>query len=188
MADAELSFQSIAQLAPRLASGEVSPVEVLDALLARIESYNGTLKAYLHVDADGAREAALGAEKALARGDYIGPLHGIPIAHKDIFHVRGLPTTAGSRVMDDFIADTDCTVAERLRRAGAICVGKLNTLEFASGSMETYGTARNPWHTDRHPSGSSSGSGVALAAHLVHGASGSDTGGSVRLPARLTLP
>ena len=183
MADTELSFQSIQELAPRLASGEVSPVDVLDGLLARIEQYNGTLKAYLHVDADGARADALAAEKAIARGNYLGPLHGIPIAHKDIFHVRGMPTTAGSRLMGDFVADADCTVAQRLRSAGTVCLGKLNTIEFASGSMEVYGTARNPWHTDRHPSGSSSGSGVALAAHLVHGASGSDTGGSIRLPA-----
>jgi aspartyl-tRNA(Asn)/glutamyl-tRNA(Gln) amidotransferase subunit A len=183
MVDAELSFQSIRELGPRLASGEVSPVEVLDGLLARIEQYNGTLNAYLHVDADSARAEARAAEKAIASGDYIGPLHGIPIAHKDIFHVRGMPTTGGSRLMAGFVADADCTVAQRLRSAGTVCVGKLNTLEFASGSMEVYGTARNPWHTDRHPSGSSSGSGVALAARLIHGASGSDTGGSIRLPA-----
>lgn len=183
MSQSELCFQSIQELAPRLASGEVSPVDVVDALLNRIEAYNATLNAYLHIDASGARAEALAAEKAIQQGNYRGPLHGIPIAHKDIFHVRGLPTTGGSRLMGDHVAGADCTVAGRLRDAGAICIGKLNTLEFASGSMEVFGTARNPWHTDRHPSGSSSGSGVALAAHLVHGASGSDTGGSIRLPA-----
>ena len=111
MSQSELCFQSIQELAPRLASGEVSPVDVVDALLNRIEAYNDTLNAYLHIDASGARAEALAAEKAIQQGNYCGPLHGIPIAHKDIFHVRGLPTTGGSRLMGDYVADADCTVA-----------------------------------------------------------------------------
>src|SRR5918999_1192877 len=98
-------------------------------------------------------------------------------------NVAGMPTTAASKVMAGYLAEEDCTVAARLRRAGAICLGKLNTHEFASGSMEVFGTARNPWHTEMVPGGSSSGSGTALAAHLIPGATGSDTGGSVRNPA-----
>ncbi|MGI9475624.1 MAG: amidase [Hyphomicrobiaceae bacterium] len=185
MVNAELCFNSIADLAPKLRTGELSPVDVVEALLARIDEHNDFLKAYLHVDAEGARKAARAAEIEIAAGGYRGPLHGIPVAYKDIFHVQGLPTTAGSRLMADYVANEDCTVAKRLRQAGAICMGKLNTIEFASGSMEVYGNARNPWHTDRHPGGSSSGSAVALAAQLVHGAMGSDTGGSIRIPASL---
>ena len=185
MSNADLCYFSMEDLAPKLRSGEISPVDIVEALIDRIEEHNGTLKAYLHVDANGARAAARAAEIEISAGGYRGPLHGIPVAYKDIFHVQGLPTTAGSRLMADHIAHEDCTVASRLRQAGAICIGKLNTIEFASGSMEVYGTARNPWHTDRNPGGSSSGSATALAAQLVHGAMGSDTGGSIRIPASL---
>ena len=135
MADTELCFHSIEELAPRLGSGEVSPVDVVEALLARIEQYNASLIAYLHVDVDRARAAARAAEIEISAGGYRGPLHGIPVAYKDIFHVQHLPTTAGSRLMADYVAPEDCTVASRLRQAGAICIGKLNTIEFASGSL-----------------------------------------------------
>lgn len=183
MSNMELCFLSIAELAPKLRTREVSPVEVVEALLARIDEYNSTLLAYLHVDAENALAAAQAAEIEIGAGGYRGTLHGIPVAYKDIYDVNGLPTTAGSKIMAGYVASEDSTVAAQLRQAGAICLGKLNTLEFASGSMEVFGNARNPWHTDCVPGGSSSGSGVALAAHLVHGATGSDTGGSVRNPA-----
>ncbi len=185
MSTTELCFLSIKELAPRIRAREVSPVEVVEALLSRIEQHNDHLIAYLYVDGDHARAAARAAEAEIGSGGYRGPLHGIPVAYKDIYDVQGMPTTAGSRIMGDYVAPEDCTVAARLRQAGAICIGKLNTIEFASGSMDVYGTARNPWHTDMHPGGSSSGSGTALAAHLVHGATGSDTGGSIRNPASL---
>jgi aspartyl-tRNA(Asn)/glutamyl-tRNA(Gln) amidotransferase subunit A len=107
------------------------------------------------------------AEIDIAAGGYRWPLHGIPVAYKDIYDVAGMPTTAASKVMTGYLADDDCTVAARLRRTGAICLGKLNTHEFASGSMEGFGTARNPWNIDLVPEGSGSGSGTALAAHLV---------------------
>ena len=127
----ELCFHSIEELAPKLHSGEVSPIEVVEALLGRIEQYNDSLIAYLHVDVDRARAAAQAAEIEISGGGYRGPLHGIPVAYKDIFHVQRLPTTAGSRLMADYVATEDCTVASRLRQAGAICIGKLNTIEFA---------------------------------------------------------
>ncbi len=183
MTNDELCFLTIAELAPLIRRREVSPVEVMEAVLARIEAYNDKLIAYLYVDAENARRAARAAELEIGAGGYRGPLHGIPVAYKDIYDVQGMPTTAASKVMAGYMAAADCTVAARFRQAGAICVGKLNTLEFASGSMEVFGTARNPWHTDMAPGGSSSGSGVALVAHLVHGATGSDTGGSIRNPA-----
>ena len=183
MSNAELCFLTITDLADRIRQREVSPVEVVEALLERIEAHNDTLLAYLHVARDQALAAARAAELEIGAGGYRGPLHGAPVAYKDIYDVQGLPTTAGSKIMAGYIASEDSTAAARLRQAGAICMGKLNTLEFASGSMETFGTARNPWHTDMTPGGSSSGSGAALAACLVHGATGSDTGGSIRGPA-----
>ncbi len=177
MSNAELCWLSITDLAARIRAGEISPVEVVEALLERIEAHNDALIAYLHVDRDNALKAARAAELEMASGGYRGPLHGVPVAYKDIYDVQGLPTTAASKIMAGYIASQDSTAAARLRQAGAICMGKLNTLEFASGSMDVFGTARNPWHTDMTPGGSSSGSGAALAAGLVHGATGSDTGG-----------
>jgi len=183
MANTDLCWLTIAELAPLLEKRAVSPVEVVTALLERIDQLNDTLLAYLYVDRDGALAASHAAEIDIAAGGYRGPLHGIPVAYKDIYDVRGLPTTAASKVMAGYVAAEDCAVAARLRQAGAICLGKLNTFEFASGSMEVFGTARNPWNTELTPGGSSSGSGTALAAHLIPGATGSDTGGSIRNPA-----
>ena len=179
----ELCFLSAAELAPLIRKRTVSPVEIVETFLKRIEAFNDNLRAYLYVAGDQALAAARAAEIDIAAGGYRGPLHGIPVAYKDIYDVAGMPTTAASKVMAGYLADADCTVAARLRRAGAICLGKLNTHEFASGSMEVFGTARNPWNTAMVPGGSSSGSGTALAAHLVTCATGSDTGGSVRNPA-----
>jgi aspartyl-tRNA(Asn)/glutamyl-tRNA(Gln) amidotransferase subunit A len=178
-----ICFLSAAELAPLIRKRAVSPVEVVEAHLERIATLNNNLRAYLYIASDQAIAAARAAEIDIVAGSYRGLLHGIPVAYKDIYDVAGMPTTAASKVMAGYLADADCTVAARLRRAGAICLGKLNTHEFASGSMEVFGTARNPWHTEMVPGGSSSGSGTALAAHLVTGATGSDTGGSVRNPA-----
>jgi aspartyl-tRNA(Asn)/glutamyl-tRNA(Gln) amidotransferase subunit A len=183
MANTELCYLTAAEFAPLLHRRAISPVEIVEALLGRIEELNDHLRAYLYVAGEQALAAARAAETELAAGIYRGPLHGIPVAYKDIYDVRGMPTTAASKVMDGYVAREDCTVAARLRQAGAICLGKLNTHEFASGTMEVFGTARNPWNTTLVPGGSSSGSGTALAAHLVTLATGSDTGGSVRNPA-----
>lgn len=183
MESTDLCCASVTELAPLIRQRKVSPVEVVRALLARIEQHNERLRAYLYVDAERTLAAAHAAEVEIGAGGYRGPLHGIPVAYKDIYDVQGLPTTAASKVMAGYVAREDSTVAARLRQAGALCLGKLNTLEFASGSMEVFGTARNPWNTELTPGGSSSGSGVALAAHLIPLATGSDTGGSIRNPA-----
>jgi aspartyl-tRNA(Asn)/glutamyl-tRNA(Gln) amidotransferase subunit A len=158
-------------------------MDIVQTLLERIETLNGNLIAYLHVSAGHALAAAQAAEAEIGAGGYRGPLHGIPVAYKDIYDVQGMPTTAASKVMAGYVAPEDSTVVARLRQAGAICLGKLNTIEFASGSMDVFGTARNPWNTAMFPGGSSSGSGTALAAHMVPLATGSDTGGSIRNPA-----
>jgi aspartyl-tRNA(Asn)/glutamyl-tRNA(Gln) amidotransferase subunit A len=183
MPSTDLCFLNVTELAPLVQARKISPVEIVQALLSRIEALNDDLLAYLHVSATQAMAAAQAAEIEIGSGSYRGPLHGIPVAYKDIYDVQGLPTTAASKIMAGYVASEDCTVAARLRHAGAICLGKLNTIEFASGSMEVFGIARNPWNTAMFPGGSSSGSGTALAAHLVPLATGSDTGGSIRNPA-----
>jgi len=185
MLNAELCFLDGSELASLICKKEVSPVEVVKALLARIEDLNGTLRAFIHVSSDQALAQARAAEIEIGKDSYRGPLHGIPVAYKDIYDVRGLPTTAGSKVMAGYMAAEDCTVAARLRQAGAICLGKLNTWEFASGSMEVFGESRNPWNTVMVTGGSSSGSAAALAAYLLPLALGTDTGGSIRFPASL---
>src|SRR6266540_3231589 len=181
--NSELCFLSAAELAPLIRKRTVSPVDIVKAHLERIEALNDALRAYLYIAGDQALAAARAAEIDIVAAGYRGPLHGIPVAYKDIYNVAGMPTTAASKVMAGYVAPEDCTVAARLRQAGAICLGKLNTIEFASGSMEVFGTARNPWNTAMFPGGSSAGSGTALAAHLVPLATGSDTGGSIRNPA-----
>jgi aspartyl-tRNA(Asn)/glutamyl-tRNA(Gln) amidotransferase subunit A len=183
MVTQDLCFLSAAELASQIRTRAVSPVEIVEAYLERIATLNDQLRAYLYIASDQALDAARAAEIDITSGGYRGPLHGIPVAYKDIYDVAGMPTTAASKVMAGYLATADCTVAARLRQAGAICLGKLNTHEFASGSMEVFGSARNPWNTELVPGGSSSGSGTALAAHLVTCATGSDTGGSVRNPA-----
>ncbi|MBI3968345.1 MAG: hypothetical protein HY329_22135 [Chloroflexi bacterium] len=183
MATSELCFLSATELAPLLQKREVSPIDVVEAHLSRIGELNEHLRHYITIDAEGARQAARVAESEIASGAYRGPLHGVAVAYKDIYDVRGLRTTAHSHVLDGYVAPADGTAAARLRAAGAICLGKLNTTEFASGNMPIYGEARNPWNTERTTGGSSSGSGGSLSARLVTLAMGSDTGGSVRQPA-----
>ena len=183
MTNPELCFLTAAELGSLIVKREISPVEIIEAMLTRIEMLNESLRAYLYINADRSMTEARTAEREICKGAYRGPLHGIPVAYKDIYHVRGLPTTAGSKIMADYIAMEDCTVAAKLRSAGAICLGKLNTLEFASGSMEVFGDTRNPWNTQMVTGGSSSGSATALSAHLTTLATGTDTGGSVRTPA-----
>ena len=179
----ELCFMSVTELASRIQRREISPVEVVEAFLARIAEYNDRVKAFIYINRDGALREARQAEAEIQKGGYRGPLHGIPVAYKDIYDIRGLPTTAASKVLAGYIAAQDSAVAARLRDAGTICLGKLNLFEFASGSMEVFGDARNPWNTEMITGGSSAGSGAALAANLLPLALGSDTGGSVRGPA-----
>lgn len=183
----ELHWLGAVDLAREIAARRVSPVEVVEAHLARIEARDGRLKSYLAVFTDAAREGARSAEARLTRGEPLGPLHGVPVAVKDLYAVAGTPTTAGSRFLTE-PAREDSTVVARLRGAGAIILGKLNLHEFAYGPEGInihYGTSWNPWDpaTHRMPGGSSSGSGVAVAAGLAPVGMGSDTGGSIRIPA-----
>jgi aspartyl-tRNA(Asn)/glutamyl-tRNA(Gln) amidotransferase subunit A len=183
----ELCWSGAVDLARAIAAREISPVEVVEAHLTRIEKLDGRLRSYLAVFADSARETARAAEAAVARGEPIGPLHGVPVAVKDLYAVAGTPTTGGSRFLTE-PAREDSTVVARLRAAGAIILGKLNLHEFAYGPEGVnvhYGTSWNPWDVETHrlPGGSSSGSGVAVAAGLAPVGLGSDTGGSIRIPA-----
>ncbi|MDE2733974.1 MAG: amidase, partial [Gemmatimonadota bacterium] len=186
--DDTLAFAPIAELATLIRRGELSPLELTELYLERIEQYNPALNAYLAVTAERARAQARAAEAQIAAGTYLGPLHGIPLAFKDLVDVADLPTTGGSTLLRDNIAAADATIARRLFAAGAVLLGKTHLVEFAFGGTGVnhhYGTPVNPWDPEIHrlPGGSSSGSGVAVAAGLAPAALGSDTGGSVRIPA-----
>ncbi|MCX6598089.1 MAG: amidase [Acidobacteria bacterium] len=182
----ELPLKSVAELGPLLKGRKLSPVELVQASLDRIEALNPKVQAFLTVTAAQALDQARQAEREIARGRYRGPLHGIPYAPKDLFATKGVRTTNGSKVTADWGPDFESTVTARLQRAGAILVGKLNLLEFAMGSGQKglNGPARNPWDLAYSPSGSSSGSGAALAAGMVPLTLGTDTGGSIRGPAK----
>jgi len=180
----EICALSLSDVAERIARRDLSPVAVTEATLDRIARLDPQLKAYITVMADEALDAAREAEAEIARGQYRGPLHGVPISLKDLLATRGVRMTAGSRILADHVADDDATVVRQLRAAGAILVGKVNMLEFAYGEVcDDYGPSRNPWNTAYGTSGSSSGSAAAVAAGLCYGSLGSDTGGSIRLPA-----
>jgi aspartyl-tRNA(Asn)/glutamyl-tRNA(Gln) amidotransferase subunit A len=186
--DEELAFASIAYQGQLLRRGALSPVELTQLYLDRIDTYDEQLNAYLTVAAERALASAHAAEAAIQGGDWRGPLHGIPVALKDLFAVTGLPTTAGSLILQDQIAPRDATAARLLFEAGAVLLGKTQLVEFAFGGAginHHYGTPWNPWDLDEHrlPGGSSSGSGVAVSAGLAGAALGTDTGGSVRIPA-----
>ncbi|MCE2485987.1 MAG: aspartyl/glutamyl-tRNA amidotransferase subunit A [Desulfurellaceae bacterium] len=185
----ELAFTSITELAPLIQRKEVSPVEVTQVYLDRIERLNGQYLAYLTVLRDEALAAARAIEQEIVGGQYRGPLHGIPIALKDLFAVKGVRLTCGSKILADHRAESDATVVTRLNDAGTILLGKLNMHEFAWGGTSLnphYGTPRNPWDLTRLPGGSSGGCAVATAAGLAMGTLGTDTGGSVRIPASLS--
>jgi aspartyl-tRNA(Asn)/glutamyl-tRNA(Gln) amidotransferase subunit A len=177
---------TIAAAARLIASRALSPVELTRSCLARIEALDERLNSFLLVRAEAALAEAAEAEAEIARGRYRGPLHGIPIAHKDIVETAGIRTTAHSKLLRDFVPQRDATVVQRLAAAGAIMLGKTATHEFAMGGPSfdlPWPPARNPWNTDYFTGGSSSGTGAAVAAGLILGGSGSDTGGSIRLPA-----
>lgn len=184
MADlVELSLPAVADL---LRTGRLSPVDYLQAFLARIERYDARLNAFISTDPEGALQAARAAEREIAAGGWRGPLHGVPVALKDIFDVAGQRTSNHSKVRMDHVAAADAFVVNRLREAGAILIGKTAMHEFATGGPSfdlPWPPARNPWKRSHHPGGSSSGSGVAVAAGMAPVALGTDTGGSVRHPA-----
>ena len=174
----------VTELSRLILSRELSPVELVNAYLARISRLNGQVNAYITVMEEEALEQARRAEEALSRGEPVGKLHGIPMAVKDQLHARGVVTTGGSTILKEIAAE-DSTVVARLREAGAILLGKLNLSEFALGGtlVHPFGTPRNPWNLDHQPGVSSSGSGIAVALSLCAAAIGEDTGGSVRIPA-----
>jgi aspartyl-tRNA(Asn)/glutamyl-tRNA(Gln) amidotransferase subunit A len=179
---------TLAQLARRLADKELSSVEVTRACLDRIAALDGEIHAFLHVDEEGALAAARESDARRARGDARGPLDGVPLAIKDIFCTRGIPTTCGSKILEGFVPPYDSTHVARLRAAGAVLLGKLNMDEFAMGSSNensAYGPCKNPWDLTRSPGGSSGGSAAAVAARMCFGTLGTDTGGSIRQPAAL---
>jgi aspartyl-tRNA(Asn)/glutamyl-tRNA(Gln) amidotransferase subunit A len=181
----ELTDLTIDDAQRRLRAREFSSTELTRAALARIERSEPALHAFITVTPDLALAQAAAADARLAAGD-APPLCGIPLAIKDIILTKGVRTTAGSKILESFVAPYDATVTRRLRDAGAVCVGKANCDEFAMGSSNensAYGPARNPWDRERVPGGSSGGSAAAVAAHLSLGALGTDTGGSVRQPA-----
>ncbi|MCB1824945.1 MAG: Asp-tRNA(Asn)/Glu-tRNA(Gln) amidotransferase subunit GatA, partial [Candidatus Competibacteraceae bacterium] len=179
--------KTIAQLSAGLAAGEFSSEELTRAFLERVARFNPQLNAFITVTAEAALVRARAADQRRRRGE-AGPLTGIPIAHKDIFCTEGVRTSCGSRMLDRFVAPYDATVVEKLNAAGAVMLGKTNMDEFAMGSSnETslYGPVHNPWDLAMVPGGSSGGSAAAVAARLAPGATGTDTGGSIRQPAAL---
>jgi aspartyl-tRNA(Asn)/glutamyl-tRNA(Gln) amidotransferase subunit A len=184
----ELAYLSLVEVSRLIAGRELSPVDLVDALLARIERLDGRLCAFVTLDPEGALDAARRAEAEIAREGVRGPLHGIPVALKDIIDAAGLPTTCQSRIRADHVAATDACVTAKLKSAGAILLGKLTTHEFAVGGPSfdlPWPPARNPWDLSKMPGGSSSGGGTALAAGLVPAALGSDTAGSIRNPSAM---
>ncbi len=185
MADADLVFKSGVELAALIKARKVSPVDVVQAFLDRIDRLNPRVNAYITVTRDHALSAARAAEKEIMAGKYRGPLHGLPYAPKDILATKGIRTTNGSKVTADVVPTYESTITSKMNAAGAILIGKLNLLEFAMGSgvVSGFGPSRNPWHLDYSPAGSSSGSGAALAAYMTPLSIGTDTGGSIRGPA-----
>ncbi len=184
----ELHLQTMSQLASGLANGDFSSVELTKVLLDRIASQDDKLNAFITVTAAEALAAAARADEARASGKG-GVLNGLPIIHKDIFCTRGIKTSCGSKMLDNFISPYDATVVEKLAAAGAVVLGKSNMDEFAMGSSnETsyFGPVRNPWKLDCSPGGSSGGSSASVAARFAPAATGTDTGGSIRQPAALT--
>jgi aspartyl-tRNA(Asn)/glutamyl-tRNA(Gln) amidotransferase subunit A len=185
MNEADIPFLSAAALGELIRKKDISPVEAATAYLDRINAVDGKLHSYITVCRDEALQAAREAEQAMVRGEWRGPLHGVPYAVKDQFWTKGIRTTGGSRLLADFVPAEDATVVARLRAAGAILLGKLNMSEFATGNSvyHPFGTPHNPWDLERNAGTSSSGSGAATAAFLCATSLGEDTGGSIRNPA-----
>jgi len=177
-------YRTIASLSQDIRAGVVSPVELTEHMLARIETHDGRLKAYATVMAEAALAEARAAEDEIAQGNYLGPLHGIPIAVKDLCFTKGVRTMGGLAVLADHVPDFDATVVRRLRAGGAVLLGKLNLTEGAmAGYNPAFDVPENPWKTGHWAGASSSGSGAATAAGLAFATLGSDTGGSIRHPA-----
>ena len=180
--------KSLAELSQALHSKAISSVELTELYLKRIQQFDSSINSFITVTPELALEQARAADERLAKGD-AGPLTGIPLAHKDLFCTKGVRTSCGSKMLDNFIAPYESSVTQRFLDAGAVSLGKTNMDEFAMGSSSEssfYGSVRNPWNAERIPGGSSGGSAAAVAARLCAAATGSDTGGSIRQPAGFT--
>ena len=193
MTNEDSTSLSLVEAASLIRDGELSPLDLTQACLAKIERLEMRLNSFITLTADEAIQSARQAQEEVRKGEALngrplGPLHGIPIALKDLFETKGLRTTAGSKVFGEYIPETDAVVVEKLKAAGAIILGKTNMHEIALGLTNVnphFGACRNPWAEECISGGSSGGSAVALAAGLCLGALGSDTGGSVRVPSAL---
>ncbi len=183
MHETPLHFKTITEISEEIASKQLSPVDVTSAMLERIEELDGRLKSYATVIAEQAMAAAQEAEREINTGTYRGPLHGIPIAVKDLCFTKGVRTMGAAKVLEDHVPEFDSTVITKLKAAGSILLGKLNLTEGAMGGYNPeFDIPKNPWNPNRWTGSSSSGSGVATAAGLCIGSLGSDTGGSIRFP------
>jgi aspartyl-tRNA(Asn)/glutamyl-tRNA(Gln) amidotransferase subunit A len=183
---ADLALLSASELARRIRAGKATSRAAVEACLARIERLNGTLNAFVALDAEHARATADLADREATRGRWQGPLHGVPLAHKDMYYREGRIATCGSKIRNEWVAPATATVLSRLDAAGALDLGTLNMAEFAlgpTGHNWHHGHARNAWNPEHITGGSSSGSATGVAARMFYGTLGSDTGGSIRLPA-----
>ncbi|WP_199183932.1 amidase [Cryobacterium sp. Y57] len=189
IAEGDLALMGILEIAKKISSRELSPVEITEAFLDRIERSRTGLSAFISTHPDQALAVATASESMIKAGYTLGPLHGVPIAIKDNISLSGRKTSAGSKILADYIPSEDSTIVSRLKRAGANIIANTNMHEFAWGATSEnphYGKVKNPWDTNRTPFGSSGGSASAVAAGLIPGAFGTDTGGSVRLPSSAT--
>jgi len=185
MTDTALCFLTAVELAQKIRAGEISAVETMEAHLAQIEKVNPQVNAIVTLLPEMAMEAARKADEKLARGEEVGPLHGLPVAHKDLVQTKGIRTTFGSLVYENFVPDEDALLVERLREAGAILLGKTNTPEFGAGSQtfnKVFGVTKNPYDLTKTCGGSSGGAAVSVACRMLPFADGSDLGGSLRNP------
>ena len=184
----EITALTLTQAAGLIEQREISPLELTEAHLARIAKFDPQLNCFITLTSETALESARQAAEAIQKGYYLGPLHGIPLALKDLYETAGVRTTAGSKFFEDHVPAQDCAAWVKLRAAGAVNLGKLNLHEIALGVTNNnphFGACHNPWNLERSPGGSSGGSGAALAAGFCLGSLGSDTGGSIRIPASL---
>ena len=185
----DLTQHTAAELAELIATGDASAVEVTQAHLDRIAAVDDRVKAFLHVDTEGALRAAKAVDTRRAAGETLGPLAGVPLAMKDVVVTEGVPTTAGSKILEGWVPPYDATISRRVKDAGIVMLGKTNMDEFAMGSStenSAYGPTHNPWDLDKIPGGSSGGSSAAVAAFEAPLSIGTDTGGSIRQPAAVT--
>ena len=183
MEKAEIPFLSATELSRLIEKKEVSPVEATEAYLDRIDDVDFKFNSYLTVSRKEALRAAREAEEAIAQGNHLGPMHGVPVAVKDQLWTKDIRSTGGSRLLADFFPEEDATAIAKIKASGAVLLGKLNMTELAIGHTQRYSTPRNPWNLDMYTFGSSSGSGAAVAAFLCATSLGEDTGGSIRQPA-----